>query len=430
MSEPFFTIAIPTKNRPERVGNAVKSVLEQTFGDVEVIVCDNSDEAFAAETREIAEGFGDPRVRYLRTSGRLSMPDNWERSIEEASGQYVGILTDRSVLRRDALEVVGREIEATDAKLVTWFNDLYGKGPTAKEFKRRECTLRRYRHDSQSLIDYFVHGNPKYSNKVIPKLMTSVCHRSVLDEIRASPIGRVCPPVAPDFTSGFLMLAHCDWVLAIDEALYVSCGTGNGGDFRRGGELAKRFKRDLGMEEREIVDRMPSDACFSHALVLNDLMRVRDAIHERLPGVEVDRPQYYLGCLNDFVKAAHHGARRDVDLQALLRALKNEPPETRKLVKATSLYERATSKDGTTKRLKTKLGAAVLPSPRDFDTVFDAMAWDAANPREPAPDSFISLRYGIDELFRQRQNWRGRLGAPVRSVIERVSPKLTASRSR
>jgi glycosyltransferase involved in cell wall biosynthesis len=43
VSEPFFSIAIPTKNRSDRVGNAIKSVLGQTFTDVEVVVCDNSD---------------------------------------------------------------------------------------------------------------------------------------------------------------------------------------------------------------------------------------------------------------------------------------------------------------------------------------------------------------------------------------------------
>jgi len=241
VSSPFFTVAIPTKDRPDRVKNAVRSVLEQTFTDFEVVVCDNSDEADAGRTAAAVDCFGDPRVRYVRTSGRLSMPDNWERAIEGTRGEYVGILTDRSVFRGDALEVVRREIEATGAQLVTWFNDQYGKGPTGKEFKRRECTLERYRHNSKQLLDYFLHGNPKYSIKVIPKLMTSFCHAPILEAIRDSAVGRCCPPVAPDFTSGFLMLGHCEWVLTLDECLYVSCGAGNGSAFRRGGELAAPF---------------------------------------------------------------------------------------------------------------------------------------------------------------------------------------------
>ncbi len=410
MSGPFFTIAIPSKDRPDRVRNAIRSVVDQTFTDIEVIVCDNSDEANAAKTAAIAEAFDDPRVRYVRTSGRLSMPDNWERAITGASGEFVGILTDRSVLRRDALEVVRREIEESGAQVVTWLNDLYGRGPSGNGFKRRECTLKSYRHSSEQLIGYFLHGNPLYSTKIVPKLMTSVCHRSILEAIRNSAVGRCCPPVAPDFTSGFLMLAHCDWVLTLDESLYVSCGTGNGSDFRRGGELAARFKQDLGMRSHEIVDRMPSDACFSHALVLNDLMRIRDALPEPLPEVEIDRTQYYLGCLNDFVKAERSGARRDEDLVTLLEALEREPAEVRAIVQRTRLYLTATRADGVTERLKTRIASAVATPLPDFDTVFDAMAWDEANPRAPAESSFVDLNDGLDQLF--PTSWTHRRGQP------------------
>ncbi len=403
MSSPFFTVAIPTKNRPVRLGNAVRSVLEQTFEDVEVIVCDNSDEADTGQTAVTAQEFDDPRVRYVRTDGRLSMPDNWERAIADARGQFVGILTDRSVFRRDALEVVRRDIEQTGARIVTWFPDLYGRGAGGTELKRRPCTLKRYRNSSETILQYFLHGDPKYSTKIVPKLMTSFCHRSILEAIRETPVGRCCPPVAPDFTSGFLMLAHCDWVLTLDEALYVSCGTGNGSEFRRGGELADRFRRDLGMEWQEIVDRMPSEACFSHALVLNDLMRIRDAIPERLPNIELDKTQYYLGCLNDYVKAARHGARRDEDLAALVEALDGEPPEVKDVVQVTRLYTAAVARPvapaGVKEKTKAKVGAVATAAPPSFDTVFEAMAWDAANLREPAATSFVEMKYGLDQML-------------------------------
>lgn len=44
MSRPFFTVAIPTKNRVDRLRNAIRSVREQTFADFELIVCDNCDD--------------------------------------------------------------------------------------------------------------------------------------------------------------------------------------------------------------------------------------------------------------------------------------------------------------------------------------------------------------------------------------------------
>jgi glycosyl transferase family 2 len=418
VSSPFFTIAIPTKNRPDRVENAVRSVVDQTFGDLEVIVCDNSDTAESRQTAAVVAGFGDPRVRYVRTSGDLSMPDNWDRAIADARGEYVGILTDRSVFRADAMEVVHAGIELTGAQLVNWFNDLYGRGPNGNELKRRGCTLNRYRHSGEAILEYFVHGDPKYATKVVPKLMTSVCQRSVLETIRSTAVGRVCPPVAPDFTSGFLMLAHVEFVLTIDDSLYVSCGSGNGAAFRRGGELADRFRRDLGMEWSDFVDYMPSDACFAHALVLNDLMRVRAAVPDLLGHFEIDRRQYYLGCFLDYVKAARHGARRDTDLALLLAALEREPSEVKKWVMETSLYASAVAPGGVKERVAGTL-ASLAPNPLpEFDSVFDAMAWDNAHPREPIETSFMDLRRGLDQMNKVRR--RRRKHRRLRKAIGRV----------
>jgi hypothetical protein len=412
MSDPFFTIAIPTKNRPDQLGDAITSVLDQRFADFEIVVCDNSDGAEAPRSTERVLGFDDARIRYVRTTGRLSMPDNWERAVAEARGAYVGVLTDRSVFRPDALEVIHAEIRRTDAPCVSWFNDLYGRDPSGTALKRRDCTLQRYQIESGRIIDYMLNGHPKYATKLVPKLMTAVCRRSVLDEIRASPIGRCCPPVAPDYGSGFLMLAHVDSVLMIDEALYVSCGMGTGSAFRRRSELGDRFRRDLGMSWEDMVDRMPSNASFSHALVLNDFMRLREALPERLGRFELNRVQYYAGCLNDYAKVAARGVLdRDGDLDTLLAALQHEPDDLRSNVEALSAYRRAVQyRTNRHVDLRTTIAervkSASADAPLRFDSVFEAMRWDEANPRAPATESFIvTLPLVGDELAKlERRN--------------------------
>ncbi len=395
MADPFFTIAIPTKNRPDQLADAIRSVLDQRFSDFEIVVCDNSDESEAPHSIERVLAFDDPRIRYVRTSGELSMPDNWERAVAEARGTYVGVLTDRSVFRPGALGVIHAEIRSTGAPCVSWFNDLYGRDAAGRAFKRRECTLQRYRVESGKILDYLLNGSPKYATKIVPKLMTAVCRRSVLEEIRGSAVGRCCPPVAPDYGSGYLMLAHVDSVLMIDEALYVSCGVGTGSAFRRRSELGDRFRRDLGLTWEEMVDRMPSGAAFSHALVLNDFLRIREALPERLGRFELNRTQYYAGCLSDYAKVAARGVtERDEDFDVLLAALGREPGGIRFEVEAMSVYRRAIQyrKNGHVD-LKTRVAARVKPAATEalpcFDSVFEAMRWDEANPRAPAAASFI-----------------------------------------
>ena len=72
---PFFSVVIPTKNRADRLRQAVRSVLEQTFGHFEIVVCDNSDEAEAQASMAVVREINDARLSYVRTNGRLSMPD-------------------------------------------------------------------------------------------------------------------------------------------------------------------------------------------------------------------------------------------------------------------------------------------------------------------------------------------------------------------
>jgi hypothetical protein len=324
------------------------------------------------------------------------------------------------------METVRADIERTGAKLVTWVSDQYARDPEGTLFKQRNCSFRRYELTSEQVFEYFVHGHPKWSTKIIPKLMTSVCHRSVLEAVRDSGAGRVCLPVAPDFTSGFLMLAHSEWVLAVDETMYVSIGTGNGAEFRRGGELADRFRRDLGMEWHEMVDRMPSDACFAHALVLNDLMRVRDAVPDRLGYVEIDHVQYYLGCLNDYVKTSRHGVMRDEDLSSLLNSLDAEPAEVRSRVEHTKLYREATQgpSDSVARAMKRKLKDTVQQAGPRFDNVFDALAWDQENPRSPSDESFLDLTAGLDDMKVAVSG--GVAGKSKRSAAQAPEPQTTS----
>jgi hypothetical protein len=212
-----------------------------------------------------------------------------------------------------------------------------------------------------------------------------VCAREVIERVKASPVGRICPPVCPDYTSGYLMLAHTDRIVLLDEALFLSCGSGNGSSFRRRGALADRFMRDLGMTWQDLVDRMPTRACFTSALVLNDLMRLKDALPARFEGLDVDRVQYYLGCLTDYERAARGGADRFEDYDELLEGLSLEPDAVQHAVRTRQIYVRAAATLPPETSDRDRASGDVegedddSPATPQFDTVFDAMAWAAVH---------------------------------------------------
>src|SRR2546425_2856665 len=105
----FFSVLLPTKNRSEIVGGAIQSVLDQTFGDFELVISDNDDSETA--TRDAVAKFSDPRIRYFRTSGKLPMHENWENAFNQATGDYVLILEDKQRFVNNTLEILDRCIK-------------------------------------------------------------------------------------------------------------------------------------------------------------------------------------------------------------------------------------------------------------------------------------------------------------------------------
>lgn len=112
MSPPLFSVVIPTYNRCELVQGAVRSILRQTFEDLEVVVSDNGSKD---DTREVIGGFQDPRVRYVRTPQHTVIADSWEFARSQASGSLIMMLSDDDALVPGALARFAEQHRSRDA---------------------------------------------------------------------------------------------------------------------------------------------------------------------------------------------------------------------------------------------------------------------------------------------------------------------------
>ena len=90
-STPRISIVVPTRERANYIGAALRSCLLSSRQDYEVLVLDN---ASKDGTRQVVEGFDDPRLRYDRSDVRLSMRDNFERGLALARGDIIGFIGD------------------------------------------------------------------------------------------------------------------------------------------------------------------------------------------------------------------------------------------------------------------------------------------------------------------------------------------------
>jgi glycosyltransferase involved in cell wall biosynthesis len=91
MSAPEVSVVIPTYNRSAWLGQAIRSVLAQTYPGFELVVVDN---ASADNTPVVVSAFADSRVRYVRHDRNIGMVPNWNAGIRHAQGRYVALLED------------------------------------------------------------------------------------------------------------------------------------------------------------------------------------------------------------------------------------------------------------------------------------------------------------------------------------------------
>jgi glycosyltransferase involved in cell wall biosynthesis len=114
---PRVSLVMTTTDRQALLPAAIRSVLAMRFDDYELIVSDNFSQPSA---EPIVSGFGDPRIRYLRTDRRLHLTDHWEFAWRQVRGDFVMYLGDDNALHPDILNYAMGAIAAHGFELMAW----------------------------------------------------------------------------------------------------------------------------------------------------------------------------------------------------------------------------------------------------------------------------------------------------------------------
>jgi glycosyltransferase involved in cell wall biosynthesis len=88
---PSVSVVLPTRNRSSLLPTAIRSVLAQTFSDLELIVVDDASDD---DTPRVTGGFTDPRVRILRRERPGGGAQARNDGIASATGELVAFLDD------------------------------------------------------------------------------------------------------------------------------------------------------------------------------------------------------------------------------------------------------------------------------------------------------------------------------------------------
>lgn len=82
------TVCIPTYNRADTIANAVTSVLNQTYDNLEILIVDN---ASSDNTENVIEQFQDPRIQYIYCKEKLDVNYNFMRAAGYAKTDIICI---------------------------------------------------------------------------------------------------------------------------------------------------------------------------------------------------------------------------------------------------------------------------------------------------------------------------------------------------
>lgn len=128
MVEPIISVIMPVWNRQRYVAQAIQSVLDQTFGDFELIVIDDgSTDRSRTIVRQLA--VGDERIRLIEQANAGCYAAR-NRGLAEARGRYMAVLDsdDIALPRRFERQVAYLDAHAECAAVGSWltFTDPFG----------------------------------------------------------------------------------------------------------------------------------------------------------------------------------------------------------------------------------------------------------------------------------------------------------------
>ncbi|MEG4010928.1 MULTISPECIES: glycosyltransferase family 2 protein [unclassified Microcoleus] len=98
---PKISVCIPTCNRVHLLASAIASVLDQTYTDFELIVCDDGS---TDSTPLLMSEFVGPGIRYIRHLQNIGKSNNMRSGFAEARGEYFIKFDDDDRLRAQFLE--------------------------------------------------------------------------------------------------------------------------------------------------------------------------------------------------------------------------------------------------------------------------------------------------------------------------------------
>ena len=114
-AQPLVSIVLPTYKRAHLLAQAIRSVLEQTHTNLELIIVDDNS---PDDTTAVVQSFDDARIRYVKNDPNLKLPRALNRGFALAKGAFLTWTSDDNLYAENAIEKMVGALQARTCDFV------------------------------------------------------------------------------------------------------------------------------------------------------------------------------------------------------------------------------------------------------------------------------------------------------------------------
>lgn len=238
-----ISVIIPTYNREKHIEKSVRSVLDQTYTNIEVIVVDDHS---VDQTEKVIKKIKDERLKYIKLRKNAGACHTRNVGIEHATGSYIAFQDSDDVFKKDKLEKQLKHLKECKSDLdFCKLEDVTYEKSYIFPTKKQEENLQ-----NKTILEELCNGNLISTQTILAK-------KKVFEDVKFDEtlprfqdydlVLRIASKYKISYTKEILVdvYKYSDSISASDEKMKIACVKMLNKDYHLNGDLQKSLRKTL-----------------------------------------------------------------------------------------------------------------------------------------------------------------------------------------